>query len=324
MTPDDVLRIIGGGLEHRAFDLQSTLRASEAADLTNLETATRVVKDDMLQLWLYRGESSSLFIEGGPLMAGYGRGASPLSNVSSMLIKSLDRDPEVPIWFFCGAHSSPRDPLRGPQGLMRSLISQVLSLFPIKLDFISTPRYKQQLGSHNLFALLDCFEKLIQRIEPPSVVICVIDEICMLEKPEWAESCKHVLYKLQALVEDEDVSVIFKLLVTSSDRSRYAVTTFPAECHLKMADREAGARHEMTERQIQIVQQRTRHRIERKETIETIRKRSFTKTLDDTSSDDSGSDSGWEIGRPHSKPDFLTKRLKTTESTVVDTTVEIE
>lgn len=318
MTSEDVLKLIGGGLEHRTFDLQSTLRACEAASRTNYETAIRVIQEDMLQQWLQVGESSSLFIEGGLSMAGHGRGASPLSNVCSMLIESLNRDPEVPLWFFCGAHSSPRDAFRGPQGLMRSLISQVLSLFTIKLDFISTPRYRQWLESCNLLGLCDFFEKLMRRIEPPSVVICIIDEISMLESSEWAESCKHVLWKLHGLVNDADVDVTFKLLVTSSDRSRYAMTAFPPECHLKMGGREVVVRNEVTERQIHIVQQRTRHRAERKQTIETIRKRSLTGTWNDTSGDDS--DSGFDLGIGGSH----IKRQRTIEQIVVDTAVELD
>lgn len=174
-----------------------------------------------------------------------------MSLLSSSVINSLhDKEPAVTVYFFCGSHTSSKDPIKGPHGMMRSLICQILRLFSIELDFISSRLYREQLQSFNLHSLCDCFGKLVKRLPIDTVLICIVDSICFFETKEWAQDCRRAVDDLRDLADDDELDPVFKLLVTSPSRSRYVGPTWPAQYRLPLPADDLSGRNGPTERQI--------------------------------------------------------------------------
>lgn len=250
LSQDDLLDILGVSADSPIQDLRRIIRAGQSTELSASHIAKGIIEGQKFKDWLSTDASAALFIEGGSSSASHGRN-TPISLMSSVVIESLhDKEPAVAIYFFCGSHTSSKDSIKGPQGMMRSLICQILRLFSVELDFISSRRYREQLQSLNLHTLCDCFGKLVKRLPMDTVLICIIDSICFFEKKEWAENCRKAVNDLQDLADDDELGAVFKLLITSPSRSRYVGGTLPSQCRLLLQEDDSNGRDGPTERQI--------------------------------------------------------------------------
>ena len=257
LSKDDLLDILGVSADSSIQDLQRTLRAGQSIELPASHIAKGIIDGERFKDWLSTDASAALFIEGGLASASNGRN-TPMSLLSSMVVKSLhDKEPAVAIYFFCGCHTSSRDSIKGPHGMMRSLICQILRLFSVDLDFISSRRYSEQLQSLNLHTLCDCFVKLVKRLPMDNVLVCIIDSICFFENQEWVEDCEKAIHDLRDLADDDEVGPVFKLLVTSPFRSRYVAGSWPAQSRLLLPADDLSHRDGPTERQISMRDRRS-------------------------------------------------------------------
>ncbi|MCJ1385307.1 hypothetical protein MMC17_008429 [Xylographa soralifera] len=249
LSRDELLDMLGVSADSSFQDLQRSLRAGQSIELSASHIAKGIIEGKKFREWLSTDNSAALFIEGGLSSASYGLN-TPMSLLSSTVIDSLhDKEPAVTIYFFCGSHTSSKDLIRGPHGMMRSLICQILRLFSVELDFISSRLYREQLQSLNLYTLCDCFGKLVKRLPIDTVLVCIIDSICFFEKREWAEDCQKAINDIQDLADEDGLGPVFKLLITSPSRSRYVGGTWPAQCHLLLPADDLSGRGGPTERQ---------------------------------------------------------------------------
>ncbi|KAL9115249.1 MAG: hypothetical protein Q9227_001043 [Pyrenula ochraceoflavens] len=250
LTPYDLLDILGVNAEIQLLDTQRILRASQLPELSISQSAQGIFEKEEFKNWQIIDDSMAIYVEGSPPWASFGRITS-LSLISSAVIEHFQgKDPAVPINFFCGLHTSSKDSLRGPQGMMRSLISQVLRLYTVDLDFISTRHYREQLQSFHVHTLCDCFANIVKRLSMDTVLFCVIDGISHYDTREWTEDYRAVVNCLIDLTGDEQLEPIFKLLISSSSRSRYIRSILPSEYCLSLPDAEDDCRSGPTEREI--------------------------------------------------------------------------
>jgi hypothetical protein len=248
LSQDDLLDILDVSADSPIQDLRRIIRAGQSTELSASHAAKGIIESKRFKDWLSTDASAALFIEGSSSLASYGRN-TPMSLVSSVVIENLhDKEPAIAIYFFCGSHTSLKDPIKGPHGMMRSLICQILRLFSVNLDFISS-RYHKQLQSLNLHTLCDCFGKLVRRLPVDTVLFCIIDSICFFEKKEWAEGCRKAVNDLQDLADDDELGAVFKLLITSPLRSRYVGGALPSQCRLLLPADGLNGRDGPTERQ---------------------------------------------------------------------------
>ena len=239
LTHDDLLEILDVSADSAIQDLRRVRRASQLTELTTDHIAQGIMEGRKFRDWLSSGDSPVLFVEGGSSTALHGRN-TPMSLMSSVIVEYLsDYEPAVAINFFCGSHTSSKDPIQGPRGMMRSLICQLLYLFPVDLDFISSRRYREQLEALDFHILCDCFAKLVKRVPTDSVLFCIIDSICFFEKKEWADSCREAINDLQDLAHDNGLA-----------RSRFVGGTLPPECHILVPADDSGSRDRPTEREM--------------------------------------------------------------------------
>lgn len=159
---------------------------------------------------------------------------APLSHVCATFIQILNNSgsaeedsntTKTTLFFFCGQHVTENDSLQGPQGLMRSLLAQlILTLVqnnwvpdsaPIKL------LHKQGFGARELenFSLQDVcqlFHQLLSSVPSGSTVFALVDGISYFEHSEaWRGDFELVIGCLARITADEALGTLFKLLFTS-------------------------------------------------------------------------------------------------------------
>jgi hypothetical protein len=275
-------------------DFRRVHRACQSVDPSESQIAQGIFEGARFKEWLSVYESTVIFIEGGPALTINSRFAS-LSLMSCLAIECLEgKEPAVVLHHFCRRHVSSRDPLQGPQGLMRSLLCQILRLFQnqINLGFTSSRRYREQLDSHNLHIMCDCFVKIIRQLPADTVLFCIIDSIDCFEKREWADDCRHVIRELQDILYDNGIGPVFKLLVTSNVRSKYVGSAFTAKFRMLLSGDDIGGRDNPTNREMATGARRPKAR--ESDGFRTLRNM-FAEGLDE-SSGLSDSDFSWGSG----------------------------
>ncbi|KAL9105542.1 MAG: hypothetical protein Q9187_008691, partial [Circinaria calcarea] len=150
-----------------------------------------------------------------------GPGISAMSVFSATFVAGMVKvnPDEAVAHFFCNSHVAPRDPWHGPNGLVRSLIVQLLmKLFKSKilsLDFINNRDYLLALEKHDLASLCNTLWTLLYQFPPDTTVFCIIDSISSFDKNATFKDLEIVLDCLQSIVEDRSLIPTFKLMMTN-------------------------------------------------------------------------------------------------------------
>lgn len=151
---------------------------------------------------------------------------SPISVFCASLAAMLAHNPTLMVLhFFASQHSFlDDDPARGPRGLMRSLICQVL-LYPNQpspcLDQVGD-QVVQDLADGNIDALCWLFRELLKRVVNVKAILCIVDNISEFEEG-WVEELRIVFNCFRCVPNDLSPGVNLKLLMTSSGKSTVLV-----------------------------------------------------------------------------------------------------
>lgn len=201
-------------------DLERLANALNTFDSNRMAAAQGILMSQPFRDWLLTRQSQLLLIDGSMSMTFSSRHTTPMTAMLASLVISLWGNPSTTILsFFCGLHTDPADPLAGPSGLLRSLISQVLlRQQDYRLDFINSHEYCNALLSYHLPTLCDTFVRLV--IQIPGDVICLLDGLCQYEEPVWEADLDLVLKCLAWTVGDGIYrGRCFKVLITTPSRS---------------------------------------------------------------------------------------------------------
>ncbi|KAH0536273.1 hypothetical protein FGG08_006834 [Glutinoglossum americanum] len=220
-------------------DVDVNLRATWTLPLQDQDRALAIMQCPKLHEWIINPMSCVLFINGNH------RGSprqQPTSVVCAKLADSIWH-PAVDSWrpyaattfalaFFCGEHRRPDDYDYGMNGMMRSLVAQLLVAYPTS-DLRTVSRLENLQGD-DIQDLCTMFETLITKLPPTAVVFCIIDGITLHE--ENKELLDEVEYVVQALVNIAGRAnatikgyggCAFKLLFMSPTNSRVLYKVMP-------------------------------------------------------------------------------------------------
>ena len=218
------------GLEYESSVLEQDLEAKlQTIWLISRQDQDRVVaimRSHKLQMWITTTDSSALFINANH--KGTTR-QQPTSFICAKLVDSMTPSPSnalsepqisFPLAFFCGEHLQNDDPDSGPDGMMRSLLAQLLLAYR---DFdLRTIQQMQNLNYDDVSDLCDIFDQLIMQLPQCIVVFCVVDAISFYE--DNATVCEDASIVVQTLVDiverTRESGCAFKLLLMSPWNSR--------------------------------------------------------------------------------------------------------
>ncbi|KAH8629943.1 hypothetical protein IG631_14520 [Alternaria alternata] len=224
-------------------NIQKNLRCAYQLPKPAQDRIIAIIRHQRVLSWLGGSKSSVLFLNG-HYSSPRAMAQSPTSFFCAKLASAIQSNSEVSkepslhppvktiaISFFCAEHLDPRDPHQGAQGIVRSLIAQLLVCY----NEFDSRLIKQLLNSDldHLKPLCATLEIMINELPEEVVLTCIIDAITMHEDSE--ARCKKVESVLDTLIgiagSDDERKCVFKLLVTSPRVSRrYSTRTGGKAC----------------------------------------------------------------------------------------------
>ncbi|KAK7936020.1 hypothetical protein PG985_001515 [Apiospora marii] len=211
----DLMKILDVDPQSWTDDLTSVLRQASRMDTDSKARARWLMKTRHFQSWLGTSHSTLLLAVG----------ALALEKVSpmSVLAISLDLPNTVVLHFFCGKHLDvdSEDCLSGPNGMLRSLIAQlVLALrAPLpNLGAIDSHEFLQDCYNRTLPALCEVFRLLVQQVPQGVALYVLLDGVSWYEQAHWAADLGFIVGLLKDLAAPGGVPQ-FKVLLTSPNRT---------------------------------------------------------------------------------------------------------
>jgi hypothetical protein len=214
-------------------DLGHVLQQSSTLKTDNLAQGRWLMTTTEFKNWLAGRSSDILLVDGHCDQANAGK-ISPMSVFCATLAATVAKlQWTIVLNFFCGQHVAFHDPLRGPNGLLGSLICQLLlspnTLEP-NLEILDQQEIYNELHRHDLHTLLHLFQELVRQIPQGTLIFCIIDGLSEYETrmENSAENLRSVIQGLQSILHDQ-FGPIIKVLMTSAHRSTDIMKQIPAE-----------------------------------------------------------------------------------------------
>lgn len=144
----------------------------------------------------------------------------------------------------CGQHAAPRNPLEGAEGVLRLLIYQLLSYLGDSADLTALDyNFIEAVRAGDVTHLLKLFQSLVFSVgfssNGPCALVCLVEGVSFLETSARRPALEGLVATLQQLVLDVNAFggyLVFKVLLTFPNVSRYAKEWFPPEAILNMSD----------------------------------------------------------------------------------------
>jgi hypothetical protein len=141
--------------------------------------------------------------------------------------------------FFCGQHVASIDDLKGPRGLIRSLLAQlVLAILQNQpdgpLDAVNLTNFSWNYESIPTEDFCQAFRLLLRQIPAHVTVLCLIDDITRFERDSWSEDYASLMNMLNGVISDQGIGAKFKVLMTSPTKSRWLQDKLTPAQHVEL------------------------------------------------------------------------------------------
>jgi hypothetical protein len=274
-TPDDLLNTIDVNHLQISIDASNVVRRGHnLASADNGRAAQMIVEPQVKELLTSPGPGV-VAIDGHFDRTQMGK-ISPLSYICAMLAQALRQQSQQPpmsfgsgspiltqpekgvprnivLEYFCALHTGDSDDLRGPQGLMRCLTTQLmLSMVANEwigpADAVNLPHLRdgeeELLAQRNLDAICRLFAALIHLVPPGVSIYCLVDGWSAYEREQlWRADYEAVLQGFRdaaaASNPDED-GPNFKLVLTSPTACRWLEDFLMPGQKVSLRNRHAG------------------------------------------------------------------------------------
>ncbi|CZR65247.1 uncharacterized protein PAC_15147 [Phialocephala subalpina] len=235
VSTSELLSILDVPIGAANEDLGYVLRQSNSFKTDTLGHGRWLMTTGSFNNWLAGGKSNILLVDGHSDQAKIGK-ISPMSVFCATFVASVVKlRSTIVLHFFCGQHATFEDPLRGPDGLLRSLICQLL-LYPNtaepNLGMLSQQELCNDLRGHKLDALRHLFQQLLQQIPTGTLVFCIIDGLSEYETRmnNSTEDLRSFVDGLQSIVRDQNqAGPTFKVLMANANKSTEIVKQIPLQ-----------------------------------------------------------------------------------------------
>lgn len=181
-----------------------------------------LLKTEEFLAWFQGRRSSMLLVEGH--LPDSTQKITPLSVFGSTFVSSILSSPtSMALFFFGGLHCGEVPGDSGPKGLMRSLITQLLTsekMAGATLDFLNED-FLAYCEDHDTAALCELFEQLVLQVPPFTQVLCVLDGLVWYEGGAWRSDLGIVIGMLENLTArmDDNDERLFKVMATFAGQS---------------------------------------------------------------------------------------------------------
>jgi hypothetical protein len=206
-------------------DLESVLKQGNSFGLMAMSQAQRLLHADQFRQWCQL-RPNFLLVDGNIESPGFERLSAVSYLCASLVASSFQvRDDAIVLHFFCGLHTRLTDELRGPRGLIRSLLWQLVTSLAsrqsVSLEFINDRELRDAMEQRDLAMLCYVFRMLISQLPLDTPVYCIVDGVDWYEEAEFRAGMDHVVHRLRDLVDDTRLKPLFKVLMASSFRTHH-------------------------------------------------------------------------------------------------------
>ena len=225
---DHLRTLLNVSPERDAIDQELVSREGRNAPSASLAQSYWILNHQTFRAWLVSDESCDLLVNVDDRSLESER-ISSTSLVCATLIQALkDSEQATPLAFFCSLHTGDGVFLRGPQGLMRSLVNQLLQLQDFDLNFINHD-YAEMIRCQDVWWLCDLFVRLVSQLSKDGIIFCVIDGASAFEKQKYGNGILLVVDHLSKLALRLGSVPVFKFLLTTSKASRQIKQLFASD-----------------------------------------------------------------------------------------------
>ncbi|KAI1126964.1 hypothetical protein F5Y10DRAFT_266676 [Nemania abortiva] len=215
-----LMRILDVDHHHATKDLRFVLKQASRMSSENKGRARWLMRTPNFHNWMKAPQHSLLLVDGAMTL----ERVSPMSVLTATLAISMLQNPATNvIYFFCGKNMKvdAEDELSGPQGMLRSLITQLmLHINPSpNLSGINSHEFLYDCRRRHLPALCEVLRILIEQITPQTTLYCLLDGVSWYEQGRWVEELLFLVGLFRDVMKHTNGPYL-KLLMTSADRSR--------------------------------------------------------------------------------------------------------
>ena len=240
LRPGDLITLLSVPCEQCADDLGFVIRQSNQLYPASKSYGAAITSTPRFQAWISADNADFIFVEG-QFDSNFGR-ISPLSPFCTSLAQRFEDATEgVALTFFCGQHVASSDRLRGRRGLIRSLLRQLLHAWPKASVHANTSGDFSDEATLLMQDFCSLFQLLLSQV-PDLPICCIIDDLAQFEQYCWDEDYFSLLHMFASLVEQEP-SIRFKVLITSSGRSKRLQEQIPEDRCVRVTERDLVTRN---------------------------------------------------------------------------------
>jgi hypothetical protein len=234
-----IIRLLEGPDPSWPFpDLERVLRQGSNLNARALDQAKWLIKMERFSAWLTQNDTQSdiLLVDGhSEEMAGR---ISPLSVMCGTMTAKMIAEGLPVLYHFCGEHTSYGDPMAGPRGMLRNLISQLITYsnqLPERL-WVGDGSFHEELEEQTLYAFAALLQHLLPQIFTEHVVFIVLDGVSEFESDlhGWREELIQVITFLYHLGCDATSGIRLKILMTCPIKSTSLVSCISAQDHISL------------------------------------------------------------------------------------------
>lgn len=229
ITRDEFLKSLGVHHLQASRDIKRILRESHSLDENALGHARWLMTTSAFSSWM-SSPSSRLILVNGHCAQMSGVKTTPMSAFCATLATALSKPSSatIPLHFFCSEHTrSSSEAIRGPSGLMRSLIAQLLVYMEdmdLSLDFLDAPILKAVRERQcDIDRLVSIFRGLFAQLPEGVTVYVVVDGVSDFEQPRFLAGMEAAVAGLRAVIDwdapGNPTKAKLKVLLSSGDRS---------------------------------------------------------------------------------------------------------
>jgi hypothetical protein len=235
LTPRQLLGLVNVHHLRAHEDEQHIIRRGHSLDKEAVSHAASMFQTTQVQQLLQSPESGVVLVNGCSDRSQNTK-ISPITHVCATLTHVLSRSDSanVVLAFFCAQHSTSKDDLVGPQGVMRSLIAQLLlSLVQNECISESAPiwvsAFQGDFEELSFTDICQLFYDLVELVPKRIMVYCVVDGISYYERDVWKEDYDLMMECFGSIIANKCMAVVFKLLLTSPTVSRWLPDLTPQQ-----------------------------------------------------------------------------------------------
>lgn len=250
ITEDDLLQVVCDQQDYSVTldDRYAVLQKRHLFKKQSLAQASHLVMTEEFQHWLKGPDSSFLLVDGHcSEINGKVSAMSIFCAALSESLSGLPRKTHALLSFFCGQHASDDDTFPGPVGMIRSLICQLVLLWPgdslPSLEFLNEDegRLWDRVQHMETSALCDVFEELVWRLPARATVYCIVDGISQFETSLGGrkEDLQDIVLCIQKCISDtwgldrgdsgSQCRASLKVVLVSADKSIHIGRLIPEE-----------------------------------------------------------------------------------------------